>query len=164
MMTDNNVLESCGKGQTPPKYNITVNSGSNSDSSSTEFSNAKKSKKRSKNIHQHQKNRCLRNRKVEEVPFLSNLYQPIAPKYYEPHMGLSNEEEQYKENYPELPNLAIAMPPSAGDQQLNTGSIQNQLPPKPKRKYVPPIIIDDPKNTAQLIKYLNELTDSKVEG
>ncbi|GBO41541.1 hypothetical protein AVEN_176920-1, partial [Araneus ventricosus] len=79
-------------------------------------------------------------------------------------MELSNEEEQYKENYPEFPNLTSVMPTSASEQPLSTDPIQSRQPPQPKKKYVPPIIIDDPSNTAQLLKSFNELTDSKVEG
>ncbi|GBN59733.1 hypothetical protein AVEN_64614-1 [Araneus ventricosus] len=99
-----------------------------------------------------------------DVPFVSNPYQPIAPEDYEPDMELSNEEEQYKENYPEFPNLTSVMPPSASEQPLSTDPIQSQQPPQPKKKYVPPIIIDDPSNTAQLIKSLMSLTILKLKA
>ncbi|GBO13196.1 hypothetical protein AVEN_47864-1 [Araneus ventricosus] len=86
-----------------------------------------------KNLHQLQKNRCLRNReKLKKSNFFQTLINPLLPK---------------------IMNLIWSFHP-----------IQSQLPPQPKRKYVPPIIIDDPSNTAQLIKSFNELTDSKVEG
>ncbi|GBO07199.1 Nucleic-acid-binding protein from transposon X-element [Araneus ventricosus] len=145
----------------PPGYNTADNSGSDSDNSSTEFSNTEKSKKRTKKSSPTaEKSVSKKSKKAEEVPFVSNPYQPIAPEDYEPDMELSNEEEQY----PEFPNLTSVMPPSASEQPLSTDPIQSQQPPQPKKKYVPPIIIDDPSNTAQLIKSFNELTDSKVEG
>ncbi|GBL88885.1 hypothetical protein AVEN_179779-1 [Araneus ventricosus] len=147
-----------------PGYNTADNSGSDSDSSSTEFSIAEKSKKRSKKSSPTSEKSVPKKSKKAEVPFLSNPYQPLAPEDYEPDMELSNEEEQYKENYPKFPNLTSAMPHSASQQLLSTDPIQSQQPPQSKKKYVPPIIIDDPSNTAQLIKSFNELTDSKVEG
>ncbi|GBO02101.1 hypothetical protein AVEN_164355-1, partial [Araneus ventricosus] len=148
-----------------PGYNTADNSGSDNDSSSTEFSIAEKSKKRSKKSSPtSEKSVPKKSKKADEVPFLSNPYQPIAPEDYEPDKELSNEEEQYKENYPEFPNLTSSMPHSAGQQPLSTDPIQSQQPHQPKKKHVPPIIIDDPSNTVQLIKSFNELTDSKVEG
>ncbi|GBM62167.1 hypothetical protein AVEN_56795-1 [Araneus ventricosus] len=90
---------------------------------------------------------------------LANKFSPIAPDDVEPDMEMSNEDEEYENAYPPLLNQGNQAP---SDSQATQQASSSHAPKK--KTYIPPIIVDKPSNTTELLKKFNELSDAEVEA
>ncbi|GBM54990.1 Nucleic-acid-binding protein from transposon X-element [Araneus ventricosus] len=130
------------------------------DSSSVSTKTKDKTKKRQKHKVPFSQRRT--NKKIQKIdPSIktSNHFKPIAASEDENEMEHSNADEEF----PMLSNNDSTELDSQAYPLTNGHSKASSAIAK-KRQYVPPIIIDNPTNTTQLIKSFNELTIKPVEG